>query len=148
MASSMGEPGAGLVEILIVLTIIAFATAVLGGGFGRAASRQRAWSVVTAVAGDLRVARREAIRRRAPVRVVLAPSLPQLSFELPTEGNRLLRRSVYESHGVQIGGLSNGPSVTFFPSGRSATPTTIRFRSLHGEQKEMTVSITGRVTIQ
>jgi len=43
--------------------------------------------------------------------------------------------------------LPSGPSVIFYPSGRTATPTTIILRNSRQEQWKITVSLTGRVSL-
>ena len=77
-------------------------------------------------------------------------------FEL--EGTRLrteranapgipLRQYEYGGSGIFVERLSNGPSVVFYPSGRAATPTTITLRNSRQQRWQLTVSLTGRVSL-
>ena len=53
----------------------------------------------------------------------------------------------YADKGVVVEEPTAGPELFFHPSGRSATPTTIRVRDLQGRETIFTVSITGRVSV-
>jgi type IV fimbrial biogenesis protein FimT len=48
--------------------------------------------------------------------------------------------------GIMIVQSSAGPVVTFYPSGRSATGTTITLRNQQRETRTVTVSVTGQVS--
>jgi type IV fimbrial biogenesis protein FimT len=54
----------------------------------------------------------------------------------------------FANKGVVIDEPSAGSEIVFYPSGRSATATTIRLHGKEGQMKKVTVSITGRVAIQ
>ena len=53
----------------------------------------------------------------------------------------------YADKGVVVEEPTAGPELLFYPSGRSATPTTIRVRDSQGRESTFTVSITGRVSV-
>ncbi|MBI3604217.1 MAG: GspH/FimT family protein, partial [Nitrospirae bacterium] len=56
-----------------------------------------------------------------------------------------LRQYDFRKTGLVVERLSNGPSIIFYPSGRSASPTTITLESRRHEQWRLTVSLTGRI---
>ena len=65
-----------------------------------------------------------------------------------SSGSReVVRQFDFEDRKVVVESLSNGPSVIFYPSGRAATPTTITLRSAQEERRQLTISLTGRVSI-
>jgi type IV fimbrial biogenesis protein FimT len=53
----------------------------------------------------------------------------------------------YGGKGIVIEEPSAGPEILFHPSGRSASATTIELHSLEGQTQQLTVSITGRVSL-
>lgn len=144
----MTERGASLPEVSMVVGIFGLVMVFAGEGFVAAASRHRERSVVTEIAAELRAARHTALERRQRVRVVFEAPAVHLRMELPEESNRVFRESSYGGKGVILESLSNGPAVTFFPSGRSASPTTITFQGTSQERWKITVSLTGRISIQ
>jgi hypothetical protein len=79
--------------------------------------------------------------------VVFDAEAAELRSERTDEARTVVRRYRFGGTGIHLDGLSNGGSVIFYPSGRSATPTTITFKTGSGEQWRITVSITGRISI-
>lgn len=141
------ESGVSLVELMIVITVVGL-TLVLGGeSFVAMASRQKDKTVTTELAAELRAARHLASTRRERVRVVFRPGMSSLHIELADSPGMILRRCDFHDRGVVVESLSNGPSIIFHPSGRAATPTTITLRNAQQQRWQMTVSITGRVSI-
>jgi hypothetical protein len=86
--------------------------------------------------------------RRERVRVSFDAANSTVRLELADGPGGLLREFSFREKSVTIEDLSNGPSILFYPSGRAATPTTITLQNRRGERWHLTVTITGRVTIQ
>jgi type IV fimbrial biogenesis protein FimT len=146
MRTRIDDRGRTLLELVVILTIVGFLVS-LGAGLGSAATRQRSRAVRTEVAAELRTARHLAMTGREKIRVVFDMEASELRSERTDEDRTVLRRYRFGGTGIHLDGLSNGSSVVFYPSGRSATPTTIRFGTVSGEQWRITVSITGRISI-
>ena len=142
----MNHRGRTLLELVAVMAIVGVLVS-LGTGLGSAATRQRSRAVRTEVAAELRTARHLAMTGREKIRVVFDKATSEMKSERADEGRTLLRRYGFAGTGTRLESLSNGSSVVFYPSGRSATPTTITLRASTGEQWRITVSITGRVSI-
>ena len=146
MKDRMDHRGRTLLELIVVMTIVGVLVS-LGAGLSSATTRQRSRAVRTAVAAELRTARHLAMTGREKIQVVFDAEASELRSERTDEARTLLRRYRFGGTGIHLDGLSNGSSVVFYPSGRSATPTTITFKTVSGEQWRITVSITGRVSI-
>jgi prepilin-type N-terminal cleavage/methylation domain-containing protein len=140
----MDQRGMTLIELMAVLAIVSVLVC-LSDGFVSAATRYQAKAVRTEVAAELRAARHLAMSGREKVRVVFDPSLPHIRTELVDAPHTVLRSYSFSGKDIAVQTLSNGPSVTFYPSGRTATPNTVIFINSRGERWRMTVSITGRV---
>jgi prepilin-type N-terminal cleavage/methylation domain-containing protein len=146
MKDRMEARGRTLLELVVVMTIVGVLVS-LGAGLGSAATRQRSRAVRTEVAAELRTARHLAMTGREKIRVVFDAEAAELRSERTDEARTVVRRYRFGGTGIHLDGLSNGGSVIFYPSGRSATPTTITFGTGSGEQWRITVSITGRISI-
>jgi type IV fimbrial biogenesis protein FimT len=142
------ERGASLIELMVVLVIIGIMVAYAGEGFVAAAAKEQRHAVSEEVATELRAARALALTRRQAVRVVFHLEERTVDSEWANAPGSIIRHYDFRRRGATIEGLSNGPNVVFYPSGRSATPTTVRFRNHQGQQWMLTVSLTGRVTIK
>ena len=143
----MNEKGAGLIEMMIVMTMIGLLLVIGTGGFVAAAARQQTKTVTTELAAELRAARHAAMTTRARVKVIFQPGTSHIRIECIDSPDKTVRQLNFEDRKVVVEELSNGPTVTFYPSGRAATPTTITLRSAYHERSRLTVSLTGRVTI-
>lgn len=140
----MDQHGRTLIELMTVLAIVGVLVC-LSDGFVSAATRYQAKAVRADVAAELRAARHLAMSGREKVRVVFDSSMSHLRTELVDAPHSVLRSYSFSGKDITVQALSNGPSVTFYPSGRTATPNTVTFVNRQGERWRMTVSITGRV---
>jgi prepilin-type N-terminal cleavage/methylation domain-containing protein len=140
----MDQRGMTLIELIAVIAIVGV-LGCLSEGFVSAATRYQAKAVRTEVTAELRAARHLAMSEREKVRVVFDPSMPHIRTELVDAPHSVLRTYSFSGKDITVQTLSNGPSVTFYPSGRTATPNTITFVNRRGERWRMTISITGRV---
>ncbi len=144
----MQERGTSLVEVIMVMGLVGVMLAFAGQSFVAAASRQQGKAVATELAAELRAAHYLAIKRREQVRVVFESESGRVRTERADAPQTPLRQYDFRERGVVVEQLSNGSSVVFYPSGRSATPTTVTLRNNRNERWQLTVSIIGRVSIQ
>lgn len=140
----MDQRGVTLIELTAVIAIVGIVVC-LSDGFVSAATRYQAKAVRTELAAELRAARHLAMSEREKVRVVFNPSMPQIRTELVDAPHSVLRSYSFSGKDITVETVSNGPSITFYPSGRTATPNTVTLVNARGERWRMTVSITGRV---
>jgi len=145
---SIGEGGASLTEVVLAVCLIAFVAALGIEGFGGVVARSKGRAAAVELAGELRAARSHATMRRETVRVSFEEERATINTESTDTAGSLLRQLDFKERGVMIEHLSAGPSILFYPSGRVATPTTITLQNRRGERWLLTVSISGRVTIQ
>lgn len=144
----MNERGASLIELSMVMGLIGLMLVFAGEGFVAAAARTQGQAVAAEMAAELRAARHLALLRRERVRVRFAQEQARVLTEQADGAGAKLRQYDFQNRGVVVERLSNGPSIVFYPSGRAATPTTITLRNNRQESWLITVSLTGRVSIQ
>jgi len=143
MRTRRTEHGFTLIEVLVVTTIAAMLMIFAAEGFVAAATRSQARAVTVDIAGVLRTARQAALVNRRPVQITFdGTKLDVVGGESHGLGSYDFART-----GVVIESISGGPIVTFYPSGRSASPTTIRVMSRHHDVWRITVTLTGRVNL-
>lgn len=142
------EDGFSLPEVVIVLALIGFVAGLGIEALGGVVARSQGVAAATDVAGELRAARLHATMRRETVRVMFDMTGATLRTEPADAPGHILRDLSLQERSVVIEDLSAGPSILFYPSGRVATPTTITLQNRRGERWRLTVTITGRVTIQ
>lgn len=141
------ERGASLVELMTVVVLVGVMAVLAGDGFVSAASHYRGKSMAAELAGELRAARYLALMRGERLRVVFDVAQMKVRTEPADRPNEAIRQYDYSGKGVAFERLPSGPSVIFYPSGRTATPTTIILRNSRQEQWKITVSLTGRVSL-
>lgn len=134
-------------ELLVVVAILGMISGMAVPSFLTLQSRVQARSVTQEIASELRLARQLAISSRERVRVLFDSEQQTVAAQF---ANGTMARHVYRygDKGIAIAEPSAGPEVIFYPSGRSATATTIHLRNREGQVQTLTVSITGRVSIQ
>jgi type IV fimbrial biogenesis protein FimT len=144
--SQRQEEGWSLTELLIVLAIMGIMAALAGPSYQTLAVRGQARSATIEIASELRLARQLAMARRERLRVIFDREGRTITLQrADTEGALYVYH--YADNGVVVEEPTAGPELLFHPSGRSATPTTIRVRDSQGRETIFTVSITGRVSV-
>ncbi|MEE8606424.1 MAG: GspH/FimT family protein [Nitrospiraceae bacterium] len=144
----MNRQGASLVELIMVLAVICIIAAMAGESLVAMVLRYQERAVTAKLAAELRAARVLAVEKREKVRVVFEPGTSEIQTRLGSAAGRLLRQYNFRKSGVVVERLSRGSTITFYPSGRSASPTTITLRNGRQERSQLTVSIIGRVSIK
>jgi type IV fimbrial biogenesis protein FimT len=143
--SQMQEQGWSLTELLIVLAIMGIISILAWPSYQTFSTRAQARSATVEIASELRLARQLAMARRERLRIIFDREGRTISLQrVDTEG--ILHVYQYADKGVVVEEPTAGPELLFYPSGRSATPTTIRVRDSQGRETTFTVSITGRVS--
>ncbi|SLM46909.1 conserved protein of unknown function [Nitrospira japonica] len=140
------ERGASLTEVLMVMVILALVAALAGPSYKAAIARAQARSVAAEIASGLRLTRQLAMSRRERLLVQFDQARRALTFMRADSGD-VLDEYQYADKGVMLDVPSAGPNVLFYPSGRSATATTIAIVDHMGRRITLTVSITGRVSL-
>jgi prepilin-type N-terminal cleavage/methylation domain-containing protein len=143
----MNERGASLSELMVVMAVIGIMLACAGEGFVAAASRYQAKAATTELAAELRGARHLAMTERKPMRVVFQFGTGIVRIGSVDPSGSVIHRHDFHIHHVMVESLTGGTSVTFYPSGRTATPTTITLLGPGQERRRLTVSLTGRVSL-
>ena len=145
----MNQAGKSLVEVMVVMGIIGLGVVLAGEGFLGAAARNQGMAIRAEIASELRIARHMASTSRERIRVWFEPQGTSIRTERLDVPSSMVRQYDFSGKGIVVEDLSNGPSVVFYPSGRTATPTTITLRNdRNGDVKKLTVSITGRVSFK
>lgn len=144
----MNRQGASLVELIMVLAVMGIIAAMAGESLVAMVLRYQERAVTAKLAAELRAARVLAVEKREKVRVVFEPGTSEIQTRLGSAAGRLLRQYNFRKSGVVVERLSRGSTITFYPSGRSASPTTITLRNGRQERSQLTVSIIGRVSIK
>ena len=139
------EQGWSLTELLTVLAIMGVLAVLAWPSYQTIAARVQARSATSEIASELRLARQLAMARRERLRVIFDREGRTISLRC-ADAEDFLHVYHYADKGVVVEESTAGPELLFYPSGRSATPTTIRVRDSQGRETKFTVSITGRVS--
>lgn len=143
----MNERGVSLVELCTVLAIVAIVMGVSVPGWSALVSKQRQRAVMTEIASELRMARQLAMARHQRIRVVVNMEQSELRTECVDCDTNVLRRYRFAHTGTVIDSMSTRPEILFQSSGRSATATTLVLIDSRRVSHQVTVSITGRVSM-
>lgn len=144
----MNERGASLVELCMVLAIVAIVMGMSVPGWSALVTKHRQRAVVTELASELRMARQLAMARHERIRVVVNMEHSELRTEcVDCESMAVLRRYEFSRTGTAVDSMTTRPEIFFQASGRSATATTIVLTDSKRVTHQVTVSITGRVSI-
>ena len=142
----MKQEGKTLTELMVVLAIIGIITTMAAPNYSVLNSRSQIRCTTQEIASELRLARQLAMTYRDRVRIVVDLDRQALTTQLVnTETTHHAYH--YGGKGIVIEEPSAGPEIVFHPSGRSASATTIQLHSVEGQTQQLTVSITGRVSI-
>jgi len=140
------EQGWSLTEVLTVLAITGLLAALAWPSYQTMTARVQARSATSEIASELRLARQLAMARRERLRVTFDRDGRTITLRRG-DVEEILNIYHYADKGVVVEEPTSGPELFFYPSGRSATPTTIRIRDSQGRETTFTVSITGKVSI-
>ncbi|WP_447974860.1 GspH/FimT family pseudopilin [Nitrospira sp. Kam-Ns4a] len=143
----MNERGATFVELVVVMAILGLVLGALGESLVAAAGKHRGQAVATELAAELRAARFLALMRRDRILVTLDPASARLRTAPADHPDTVLREYEYGG-GLAIEGASGRLTILFYPSGRAATATTLWLHRGDQERWKLTVSLTGRVSIE
>lgn len=141
------EDGYSLVEWLTVVAIVGMLAALAVPDLLALSRRLQTSLFARELASELRQAKQLAMTQRD--RVYLTVDRGQRAI-LAQVGTARVPHHIfsYGDRTMELDEPSAGPELVFHPSGRSATATTIRFHNAQGESGTLTVSLTGRVSIQ
>jgi len=142
-----GEDGYSLVEWLTVVAIAGMLAALAVPDVLTLSRHLQARLFARELASELRQAKQLAIVQRDRVYLVFDRAERAILAQV---GQARVPHHVfsYADRSMELDEPSAGPELMFHPSGRSATATTIRFHHAQGQAGAVTVSLTGRVSIQ
>lgn len=146
----MTQAGQTMVETMLVLGLLATVALLTADAFLPAASRNRLLAIRTEVAAELRMARHLAMTEGRSMAVRVEAEGRRLVVAAGVGPDRpVVRRLDLSGKGVVVDGFSNGTAIVFYPSGRTATPSTVMIKSTRDQAvSSLTVSITGRVALK
>ncbi len=141
-----GERGMTTVELVIALAITGALSLFMGTGLEAMADRVYLDTAVAEVVGDLRYARTMAVREGEPVQVAVDAEQPGVTlFRSGDSARPVAPTRNLKDRGVRMIRSSGGRLLSFHPRGTSATPTTLILEGRRGDQRVVTVSLTGIV---
>lgn len=144
----MKQEGHTLTELMMVTAVIGIVSALAVPNFSTLTSRMQVHWAAEEIASELRLARQLAITHRDRVRITFDLEQQALLAQFVNSGGETMQRVYrYGDVGIAVEEPSAGSEIVFYPSGRSATATTIHLRGKEGQSKTLTVGITGRVSI-
>jgi type IV fimbrial biogenesis protein FimT len=142
----MGQEGKTLAELMVVAAIIGIVALMAVPNYSLLDSRTQIRCISEEIASELRLARQLAITHRDRVRIIIDLERQALTTQLVNAATTH-HAYHYGGKGIVLEEPSTGPEILFHPSGRSATATTIRLHGREGQTRQLTVSITGRVSL-
>ncbi len=142
----MKQEGKTLMELMVVVAIIGIVATMALPNYSVLNSRTQVRCTTEEIASELRLARQLAMAYRDRVRIIVDQEQQALTTQFVNSAttHHIYR---YGGKGIVIEEPSAGPEILFHPSGRSASATTIELHSLEGQTQQLTVSITGRVSL-
>ena len=144
--SIRGEQGMTTAELVIVLAITGALSLFMGTELQAMADRVYLETAVAEVVGDLRYARTMAVREGQPVQVAVDAEQPGVTLFRSSDSARPVAPTRnLKDRGVRMIRSSGGRLLSFHPRGTSATPTTLILEGRRGDQRVVTVSLTGIV---
>lgn len=133
-------------ELAIVLAITGALSLFMGTELQAMADRVYLDTAVSEVLGDLRYARNMAVREGQSVQVAVDTDQPAVTLFRSIDPARPVAPSRnLKDRGVRVIHSSGGRLLSFHPRGTSATPTTLILEGRRGDQRVVTVSLTGIV---
>jgi type IV fimbrial biogenesis protein FimT len=142
----MKQEGKTLMELMVVVAIIGIVATMALPNYSVLNSRTQVRCTTEEIASELRLARQLAMTYRDRVRIIIDLEQQALTTQFVNTATTHHAYS-YGGKGIMMEEPSAGPEILFHPSGRSASATTIQLHSLEGQTQQLTVSITGRVSI-
>lgn len=142
----MKQEGKTLTELMAVLAIIGIVATIAVPNYSVLNSRSQIHCTAEEIASELRLARQLAITYRDRVRIVVDLDRQALTTQFINTATTH-HAYHYGGKGIVIEEPSAGPEILFHPSGRSASATTIQLHGLEGQTQQLTVSLTGRISI-
>lgn len=142
----MKQDGKTLTELIVVVAIVGMVATMALPNYSVLSTRNQLRCTTEELASELRGARQLAMTYRDRVRIIVDLDEQVLTTEFINNGTTH-HAYHYGGKGIVIEEPSAGPEILFHPSGRSASATTIQLHNLEGQTHELTVSITGRVSI-
>ncbi len=142
----MKQEGKTLMELMVVLAIIGMVATMALPNYSVLNSRTQVRCTTEEIASELRLARQLAMTYRDRVRIIVDREQQALTTQFVNSATTH-HMYHYGGKGIVIEEPSAGPEILFHPSGRSASATTLELHSLEGQTQQLTVSITGRVSL-
>ena len=140
------ERGMTIAELVIVLAITGVLSLFMGTELQAMADRVYLDAAVSEVVSDLRYARNMAVREGQPVQVAVEADQPGVTLFRSNDPMRPVAPTRnLKDRGVRMIRSSGGHLLSFHPRGTSATPTTLILEGRRGDQRVVTVSLTGIV---
>jgi len=144
--SIRNERGMTIAELTIVLAITGVLSLFMGTELQAMADRVYLDTAVAEVVGDLRYARSMAVREGEPIQVAVGAEQPGVTlFRSSDPARPVAPTRNLQNRGVRMIRSSGGRLLSFHPRGTSATPTTLTLEGRRGDQRVVTVSLTGLV---
>nr|MBI3612925.1 GspH/FimT family pseudopilin [Nitrospirota bacterium] len=140
------ERGMTIAELVIVLVFTGVLSVFMGTELQAMADRVYLDTAVAEVVGDLRYARSMALREGETVQVAVGAEQPGVTLFRSSDSARPVAPTRnLKDRGVRMIHSSGGRLLSFHPRGTSATPTTLILEGRRGDQRVVTVSLTGLV---